>query len=147
MKTTIVVDSSVFISSFVTQDSRHKISTEFFATIKKKQQQIIAPINVVFEILHAYYRLTKNRQKTDNLYQMIIDWNLTKELRIANIESSFLVYFTAYHHLFNLKTADSIVALTAHRFKYPLVSWDKQFLKNTKKHIKTFSPDEFLRSL
>lgn len=143
-KKTIVVDSSVIISSLIKSDLYHEISRNFLTELKKKKQQIILPVLAIFEILHAYFRLCKNQEKTDELYQALIDWNLTGFLRIANLEASFLVYFTANHHLFPMKTADCVIALTAHRLQLPLISWDKQLLKDTKKYITALTPEKFL---
>lgn len=143
---TIVVDSSVIISSLIESDPFHKFSRNFLSELKRKKQQIILPMLAVFEILHAYFRLCKNQEKTDELYQALIDWNLTGFLRIANLEASFLVYFTANHHLFPIKTADCVIALTAHRLQSPLISWDKQLLKNAKKYLIAITPEKFLRN-
>lgn len=143
-KKLIVVDSSVVISSLIESDPSHEFSRNFLSELKKKKQQIILPILAVFEVLHAYFRLCKDQEKTDKLYQALIDWNLTGFLRIANLEASFLVYFTANHHLFPIKTADCVMALTAHRLQSPLISWDKQLLKNAKKNIQAMTPEKFL---
>lgn len=144
MAKSIVIDSSIFISSLISGDTNHKISRKFLAAVKKKKRQVIIPMLAVFEILHAYFKLCKDIDKTDRLYQMLIDWNVDGTLRIINMEAEALVYFTAHHHLFPLKTADTIIAITAHHFKSTLISLDKQLLKNAKKHIRTITPMQFL---
>ena len=146
MAKSIVIDSSIFISSLISEDPNHTISRKFLAAVKKKNRQIIIPMLAVFEILHAYFKLCKDMDKTDHLYQTLIDWNIEGTLRVINMEAEALVYFTAYHHLFPLKTADTIIAITAHHFKSVLISLDKQLLKNSKQHIRAMTPAQFLNS-
>lgn len=140
----ITIDSSVFISSFISNDPHYRDSKKFMAQIIKQQNQILIPITSLMEILHAYFRATNDLNKTDELYQKFIEWNLTRQIRFLNLEAEELIYFTAHHHRFNLKTADSLVALTAHRQKCPLITWDKQLLKASPA-IDVMTPKEFLR--
>lgn len=105
---------------------------------------MLIPLIVLFEVLQAYFRRSNDLKKTDQIYKEMIECNMTKTLRIINIEASFLTYFTAFHHLFHLKTADCIVALTAHRFKYPLITLDKKLLAASKQHIDVYTPPQFL---
>lgn len=145
MRKSIIVDSSVFISSLIVEDKYYSISRSFFDAIQTENIIITIPIIVFFEILHCYFRLTQNRQKTDLLYQKLIDWNLSKQLRVSNLEASFLAHFAAFHDLFGMKTSDAIVVLTAHRLRQPLITWDKTMLRRSKKIIQALTPESFLK--
>jgi len=140
----LVVDSSVFLSSFLDEDTNNALSRRFFDSVKQKNIHIFIPILAVFEILHSYYKKGFSRKQTDMLYKTIIDWNIDDGLHFVNLEASFLAHFTANHHLFQLKTSDTVFAILAHKLKYPLISWDKQILNIQKKYAKTLTPDEFL---
>lgn len=141
----ITIDSSVFISGFIPTDSNFSKSREFIQKIIEKENQILIPLTSLMEIIHAYFRATKDLEKTDQIYKKFIEWNLTRQIRFLNLEAEDLIYFTAHHHRFPLKTADTLVALTAHRLKCPLITWDKQLLKAMPK-VEVMTPTEFLSS-
>lgn len=142
---TLVIDASVFLSSFIWDEHHHPVSRRFIDRLKEQKICVFIPLTIICEVLQAYFRITHDQKATDRLYTFFIDWNLEKGLRIMNLEATFLVYFTAWHHLFNLKTADGIIALAAHRLGYPLVTWDKQLLTQSKKHIVCYTPEEFIK--
>lgn len=127
-------------------DRNHKVSRRFFQTVRKKNIVIFIPMLTLFEILQTYFRISGDRERTDQLYAEMIEWNISKRLHLINLEATFLVYFTAFHHLFQIKTSDAVIALTAHRLKIPLVTWDKKLLYQTKNQIDAFTPKEFLTS-
>lgn len=141
----LIVDSSVFLSRLMMSDVNRSISGSFFEYLKKKNITICIPIVTFFEILHAYFRVVKSIEYVDRFYQEMIDWNLSGKLKIINIESAFLAYFAAFHHLFDIKTADCIMAIAAHRFDYPLITWDRKLLLAAQKSVKAFTPKEFLK--
>ncbi|MBT5016212.1 PIN domain-containing protein [Candidatus Peregrinibacteria bacterium] len=145
MPKTITIDSSVFVSSFLETDPNYKISRDFINKITKENIPILIPLTTFMEVLHACHRAFNDLTKTDQLYKKMIEWNLTRQIRFLNIEAQELVYFTAHHHRFKLKTADAIVALTAHRLKCPLITWDKQLL-NVSSEIETLTPEKFLQT-
>lgn len=145
MKKHIVVDTSVFISRCVPSDKYYNETNKFFKTVFDKKLIVTIPITTFLEILHAYFRGTKNIKATDVIYQELIEWNYLKTLRIVNIEANSLIYFTAHHDLFDIKTADAIVALTALRFKQPLITWDKKLLAAAAPHVTAMTPKKFLQ--
>lgn len=104
-------------------------------------------MTVFLEILHAYFRATKNIKATDSIYQKLIEWNYLKTLRIVNMEANSLVHFTAHHDLFDIKTADAIVAMMALRFHQPLITLDKKLLAAAVPHVAAMTPGEFLRQI
>lgn len=144
-KKSVTVDSSVFVSSLMPADKHFKTSRIFFRFLKTKRITIYIPISVFFEVLHSYFRLTNNINNVDLLYQKMIDWNLSKKLRLINLEAAFLVYFSSFHHMFDLKTADAIVAITALKLKQPLITWDKKLLGISGKRVKALTPESFLK--
>lgn len=139
----LVIDASVFLSSLVTHEKYHQESRKFFGMIKKNKIKVHIPILTVFEILSSHFRLINDENITDLIYKELIEWNLTRDLNIINLEANFLVHFTAHHYLFKLKTSDTVVALTAHYLGYPLVTWDKQMIKESRDKFEVMTPAEF----
>jgi len=143
----IVVDASVFLSSALEGEVHSKISRKFFETIKNSGGKITIPVLTLFEVLHNFYRTNEDSKATQRLHEYFINLNLSGDLKILNLEASFLAYFFTYHQHFNLKTSDAIVVLTAHREKCPLISWDKQMLKQASKGVAIYTPEEYLELL
>ena len=144
MKNAVTVDSSVFLSSLFKDETNHEISVKFLNCLKKKKIQIIIPMIVYFEVLHNYYRASKNMKETNEVGEEFILLNQIKMLKIITMEASVLAEFVADHHHFGIKTSDTIVALCAKKSKIPLITWDKQILNISSRTVRTLTPNEFL---
>lgn len=145
MANNITIDSSVLISSLIKDEKFSEISKQFISFLRNKNYTIHLPITVLLEVLKAYYRKVKDRKAVNTVYQRFIDWSVTKKLVIINIEGHFLIRFTETQHLYELKTADAIIATTAHFLKYPLITWDEKMLRECRKKIVCMTPKNFLQ--
>jgi predicted nucleic acid-binding protein len=143
----LVIDASVFLSSLFKEEAHSKISVDFLQMVQGKQCMILMPMLTLFEVLHGFYRVSRDKLATEAVHESFIDMNASNGLKIFSLEASFLSHFMAYHKCFDLKTSDAIVVLTAHREKCPLISWDKQLLKVASKQIKAYTPEEYLELL
>ncbi len=147
MKNVVTVDSSVFLSGLFKNEINHDISLNFLNILRKHKIQIIIPMIVYFEVLHNYYRVSKNIKETDEVSEEFILLNQIKLLKILNMEASSLAQFVAEHHDFDLKTSDTMVALCAMSSNIPLITWDKKLIKHCDKKVQAFTPKEFLAKL
>ncbi|MBI2634061.1 type II toxin-antitoxin system VapC family toxin [Candidatus Peregrinibacteria bacterium] len=145
MANNITIDSSVLISSLIEDEKFSKISKRFISFLRDGNYTVHAPITVLLEVLKVYYRKTTNREAVNFLYQRFMDWNITRKLIIINVESYFLIQFMEIQRLYDLKTADAIIATTAHLLKYPLITWDEKMLKHCKRKITCMTPKTFLK--
>ena len=142
---TITIDASVFISSFFAKEIHHHSSKAFLCHTKAKSTvQVLIPTLTLFEVLQAYYKNTHDPKRTDEIFQGFIEWNLTRQIRFLNLEANFMIYFSMHHHRFDLKTSDTVLALTAHRLKAPLITWDRQLIKKCKGKIEAMTPEEWM---
>lgn len=141
----IVVDASVFLSSALEREVHSKASRQFFEEIKGSGTRVVVPILTLFEVLHNFYRASKNSVATERIHDYFVNLNVTGALKILNLEASFLAHFFSSHKDFDLKTSDVIVTLTALREKCPLISWDKQMLKMASKKVEALTPAEYLK--
>lgn len=144
MQNAITIDSSVFLSSFFMEEKNNKTSIQFLDLLKKNKTLIIIPMIVYFEVLHNYYRATKNIKETDEISEHFILLNLIKMLKIVSMEAAVLAEFVTDHYQFDIKTSDAIVGLCAMKSKIPLVTWDKKLLDLPSEKLQTFTPKEFL---
>lgn len=144
MKNTLTIDSSVFLSAFLGMEPQSRLSVEFFTYIKNHNIRIIMPILVIFEIIQGYYRNTKNLNKTKDIFEELIRLNISNKLKILNLDASFLTGFIAGHHFFDLKTSDTVVAISALSSETRLISWDKKLITQCGEKVHAVTPKEFL---
>lgn len=144
MKNTLIIDSSVFLSSLFVEEPGNKISIKLMNYIAKNRIRIIVPMIVYCEVLHNYYRFTRNIKETDAINENFIRMNLLGCLKIINMESAVLAEFISEHHNFDLKTSDTIIALCAMQSKSPLITLDNKLLKIPAHKVQSYTPKEFL---
>lgn len=140
----LVIDASVFLSGLFHDEENSEISGKFLETVRQKNILIVLPMLTLFEVLNTFHRVRKDSEATELVHQSFVDMNVSKGLILLSLEASFLAHFFTYHEYFDLKTSDAIVALTAHREKCPLISWDKKLLKEANKYINAYTPEEYL---
>lgn len=140
----LVVDASVFLSSLFHDEVNSKVSGKFLNLVKEKNILMVVPMLTLFEVLNTFHRVRKDSAATELLHQSFVDMNVSKGLIILSLEAAFLAHFFTYHGHFDLKTSDAVMALTAHREKCPLISWDKKLLKEPNKYINAYTPEEYL---
>ena len=145
MKNAVTVDSSVFLSNLFKDETNHEISVNLLNILSKNRTQIIIPIIVYFEVLHNYYRASKNQKETDEISEEFILMNQINRLKIINLEAPSLAQFVTEHHNFDLKTSDTVLALCAMSSNIPLITWDEKLIKHCKGKISAFTPQEFLQ--
>ncbi len=143
MPSTLVIDSSVFLSAFLEKEVYHKDSICFFEDLKKVQYKIIVPSLVIFEVLNNFYRHGGNKEQEERIFRNLQN---SSAFSLIPLDSNFLekIYLPLHHH-FDLKTADSIFATIAFFYEAVLISWDKKLISQTKKHIQALTPKEFLK--
>lgn len=143
----LVVDASVFLSSFLDNEVRSLTSRLFFESLKKEGIKITLPILTLFEVLHNFYRVSGDMGKTEAVHDFFVKLSVANEIKILSLDASFLSHFFSFHKNFDLKTSDTIIVLTAHREKVPLISWDKKMLKQGAKSTTVYTPEEYLELL
>lgn len=144
MANSLTIDASVLLSSLIADEVHHELSRKALEKIREENITVVLSTWTVFEVLHAHYRRVRDVKLTDQIYRGFIEWNLERRLKILEIEGEFLIYFSSHHPRFDLKTADTVVALTAHRLKSPLLTWDRQLIKAARPQVKAMTPREFL---
>ncbi len=146
MRNKLVIDASVFVSTFSVGERFHEESRAFLEKVVKDSTLIVVPVLTIFEILQTFYRNTNDLKLVNHVYRQLIDLNISKFLQISSLEADFLTHFSVNHQKFPLKTSDAVLALTAQRESCPLVSWDKQMLKVASKMIEAYTPSEWLNN-
>ena len=140
----ILVDSSVYVSSFFEGEKFSDESQHFFKCIFREKYRLVLPISAFFEILHACFRRSGSLDIEHSVLGHLIQLSQEQLLRVIPLEATFSAHYFASHTHYDLKTADSIVAVTAEMERTPLVSWDTQLNRVAGERIQAHTPTEFL---
>ena len=138
----ILVDSSVYVSSFFEGEKFSDESQFFFRWIFQEKYQLVLPISAFFEILHASFR--KSGEVEHFVLGQLLQLSQAQLLRVIPLEAEFSAHYFSSHVHYPLKTADSIVAVTAEMEDVPLISWDAQLNRTASEKIRAHTPTEFL---
>ena len=147
MKKLLTIDASVFVSVFNDHEVQHEVSKNFLEEVTGGRYEIFVPIVTLFEVLQSFFRITGDSKAKADVLEKFIDWNIEGNLTILPIEAEFLAYFSAHHEKFDLKTADSMIALTALKENSTLITWDEKLLKQSSKFVKSQTPKQFVANL
>ena len=140
MEDILLIDSSVFIASLIETDRCHSASRHFFGVLEKgeKQTVLVEPSIVVLEIANVLTKSGHAREATS-----LQPYFTSTE--IIPIDNEFITHAIPLLSRVNLKTADVIIAISAHLWDATLVSWDKKLLQEAKRITRAFTPEEYLK--
>ncbi|QQR54531.1 PIN domain-containing protein [Candidatus Peregrinibacteria bacterium] len=140
----ILVDSSVYVSSFFLSERYCNESKDFFRCIFQEQYRLALPISALFEIIHACFRRSGNLDIEQSVLGHLLQLSQRQLLRVIPLEAEFSAHYFASHAHYDLKTADSIIAVMAEAEEVPLISWDTQLNRTASKKIHAYTPTQFL---
>lgn len=137
----ILIDSSVFLSSFIENDEHHLESKNFFDFLIQTGISIILPSLIVCEVLNILHR-----NGFQQLEKQILDFFQDEKVFIfLPLDINFVVnrYRNEYKN-FSLKTSDSIIAAICLSHETALITLDKKLHREVNKHFVAMTPKEFL---
>jgi|SRR3990172_3431696 len=134
----IAIDSSVYLSSLFKEDVNHKDSFRFFQKIEKQVNiTVVLPLTIALEVENVYYRQTAREFDFSETESLRVDW--------IYINNDFYHYIWKERPKASLKTSEMIILSLATAQKATFVSWDKQLLKEAKRHVKAMTPSGYLK--
>jgi len=135
----IIIDSSVFISALIEEETHHQVSLRYLESLLSSSQkvQVIIPRLVLIEISNVLFRLYKDSKKAKKLIVMIKN---TDNYHIVDIDEEVEASTTKCLTKMSLKTSDLIICSIAHVAQGTLVSWDKKMMKEFNKVGQTQTP-------
>ena len=136
----LLIDSSVFIASLIETDRCHSASRHFFGVLERgeKQTVLVEPSTIILEIANVLTRSGRVREASLLL-------NYFTSVEIVPVDNEFITHAIPLLRRVNLKTADAIIAISAHLWDATLVSWDKKLLQEAKRITRAFTPEEYLK--
>jgi predicted nucleic acid-binding protein len=138
----IVIDSSVYLSVLNEQETHHATSRKFWdrVTNSSSKYSIIFPRLVYIEIGN---RLFNRVHRYDELFETQQRILTAPNSRISELDESIWLTAEMIQYHCHLKTSDMLVAATAYETASTLVSWDQQLLKEANKVVPVATPGEF----
>jgi predicted nucleic acid-binding protein len=130
---TIILDSSIYIASLNPKDVLNKKTRDFALKLEKELDniKIVVPVLIILEVANI---LKKSPQEILTIFSggEIVEFNLDLIGKLIPI-----------FKLVKLKTADAVIVGCAKIYQAELISWDKKLVKEAKKLVKTFTPEDY----
>ena len=138
----LVIDSSVYLSSFFENEPDHIISKQFIREIHESSKDIYLPALVPAEVFNVLMRSKKF--KPHFLQEVVKQFVNQPNLKIIPIDEKLLtsLYQTPKNIL--LKTSDLIITFVALVTHSTLVTWDKTMQKQASKYVTVHTPKYFI---
>ncbi len=144
MTTKLVIDSNVFVSSFIAEEELHQTSLRFFTFLRSslRPSSLLLPRIVMLEVVNSLYKKTG---RFDEIQAFLHITDGDEQTQIFEFDQA--LQRSAYILLpkLRLKTLDFIVALSAISSRSTLISWDTALVKNCLPFIEAYTPGEFLK--
>lgn len=134
---TVVVDASVWISAFITEDVHHSLSRPWLDQWLRTDHIVVGPSLVLIEVAGAITRRTGDQAAAR---RAIDDLRKLPYMPLMPLDETLT---TAAAHLaidLRLRGADAVYAALAWLLAVPLITWDAELLTRASGHIDVRTP-------
>jgi predicted nucleic acid-binding protein len=133
----VIIDASVWISYFNTQDVNHEITTRWLDPLLGSGRPIYAPTLLPVEVSGAITRMTGNSLLGSKAAAEILDIGAVE---VVPLDQALMETAVDVACSVALKGADAVYVATAISVDQPLVTWDRQMLDRPSGLVPTYSP-------
>ncbi|MHB0876395.1 MAG: type II toxin-antitoxin system VapC family toxin [Anaerolineae bacterium] len=140
----IVVDASVWVSSFITDDSHYDVSRAWFRACEAEGEQMMAPSLLVAEVAGAISRRTGSAALA---YQILDDMLGLSALQLVAADLSLCTRAARLAAARCLRGADATYCAIAQMLAVPLVTWDREMVYRGGTVAEVLSPLEHIARL
>jgi predicted nucleic acid-binding protein len=135
----IILDSSVWVSVLLSQDSHHLTSIRWFENESDAGQTFVVPGIFLAEIAGA----TSRRTGLPGLAQQAVTQiGETDRFDVREIDEGIAMLAAEFAAVLSLRGADAIYVALANQLAMPLVTWDREILQRAASVIEVSSPRE-----
>jgi predicted nucleic acid-binding protein len=140
----ILIDSSVYISYFLSEENTHTDSVSLWDRVFRTDDEfrVIVPRLVWSETTSRILRKEGDPELVIVFDTMVKDSSNTE---IFEFDETVQVITEMLAYTVNLKTSDLSIAACAKYANATLITWDKQLIKECSKFIDAVTPRGFLR--
>jgi predicted nucleic acid-binding protein len=140
MSARLTIDSSVFLSSWQTNEVSHQHSLAFFNTLNNTPVKIAVPDLAIFELSNVLTRIGLNCRPYLDIFDD--EW-----IELVPLSEELHTLFVKLASKAALKTSDLIFCATAKLTHSTLISWDRRLLREASKVVNALTPLDYVRAV
>jgi predicted nucleic acid-binding protein len=143
MRTRIVVDASLWVSSFASDDVHYGTSRSWMEKYVANNGLFAAPSIVFIEVAAAISRRTGDSQLAKQVVRNLKQSRIISTLEIISLKSNLIQAAVIIAADLHLRAADAIYVAVARQLSIPLISWDREQVQKAGTLVAAFTPDTF----
>lgn len=141
MDAAVVVDASVWVSGFMSQDANHQASRLWMEHYIAEGGLIVAPAFVLIEVAGAISRLSGQRRVARQAIRTLYD---IRAMRFLALDTAVVWASVDIAIDLQLRAGDTTYVAIASQYRLPLVSWDNEQLRRAANVTATYTPSTYV---
>lgn len=128
----LVVDSSIWVSSFMTNETNHALADQFVLDAVQGEHRIVVPTIFINEVICSLSRRFAEFERDRNFLEDVAEtiWN-SSVFSWKTVDRQLAREAAVCGRLYRLRGMDAIFAATALYYQLPLLTEDKEFSRTT----------------
>jgi predicted nucleic acid-binding protein len=143
MHAEVVVDASVWVSSFRPEDVNHAASRFWAEQYNIKGGLLVAPMLLLIEVAAAISRRTGDPTLAKEAIKKLESASSMHTVHLVPIDTVLIQAAVEVATDLQLRAGDAIYVALAHQLNIPLVSWDREQLQRAESLVSTYTPDNY----
>lgn len=139
-----VIDASVFLNAFNPREKGNELSKELLARLQSEAVPLIAPTLLLPECAAT---ISRGQNDPELARQFALALQRLPHLVLIPLENILAQQALDIAAMYRLRGSDAVYAAVAQRFACPLVTLDREQHERVANLLKTFTPEELLRTL
>ena len=139
----VVVDASVWVSSFSPEDVNHNVSRIWMEQYNAEGRLLVAPIILLIEVAAAISRRTGQAVLAKKALTRLEVASAMHTIQIVPIDAALVQAAVEVATNLQLRAGDSTYVALAHQLNIPLISWDKEQLQRASTLVATYTPGDY----
>ena len=135
----LTIDSSVFVAAFRREETEHAVCRSFLTTVKRGAHSIVAPLTVLVEVTAAIRRRTGSELLARRVGNELTQLEYLTFLPLSQLRARNASQIAGR---LGLRGMDAIVVAVAHELRCPIVSLDREILREAGSVVEVRTIDE-----